>query len=128
MSSPNQPNEYPPAYYPETAQECWDMGGRWYDEWHALQGRLPHVRQDFEAIRVQAENAQRQINRDAQGSQRQRAVTRRHAAVIRKWTSLKQALRRNSWLRESMKGLGKYMERNALVYPDDTKTFPLLWE
>lgn len=126
-SSHHRRNEYPPEQYPTTAEECWELGASWYSDWYALQDNIEQVERDFAAIRVRAEDAMRRINREVQGSQQQRALSRQYATVLGQYNTLKQTLNRNSWLKNSMKGLGKYMKRGGLVFKDDIPTFPLSW-
>ncbi|OBT51971.1 hypothetical protein VE04_07368 [Pseudogymnoascus sp. 24MN13] len=117
--------EYPSVQYPQNGEDCWALGGRWYQEWKYINQNMETTSREYGRLRPDAENALRRIDREVMGSQQQRAISRQYADVLERYGKVKAILNRNEWLKRSMKGLGNHMRRNALLYKDDVPTFPL---
>ncbi|KAG8413013.1 hypothetical protein J3458_013434 [Metarhizium acridum] len=118
-------NEYPAASYPRTAEECWDLGGSFYQEWYSNQQGMDAFMREYDSVKRQARDAQRRIDREVPGSQQQRALVRQHGAVLQRYKTLQAQLDRQTYLENSMRGLARYMQRHAMITKNDVPTFPV---
>ncbi|KAM3426804.1 hypothetical protein NHJ13734_009253 [Beauveria thailandica] len=118
-------NEYPAASFPHTADECWALGGSFYQEWYSQQSGMDALTREFQSISRRVQDAQRRIDREVPGSQQQRALVRENGQLLQRYRALKAQLDRQQYLQNSMRALGKYMQRHGMVHKDDVQTFPI---
>lgn len=123
-------DEHPPSQYPQTGPECWELGQAWYNEWHSLQTNGPLATyKELQLVLLDIQHTQGQVIDGVPGSEEQLRLSGQIGPMMNKrdalQTQLDEQLARIPWLEKSMRGLGEFMDRNALIYKGDVPTFPV---